>query len=704
MTATQAPATGIARLLRPRSVAIVGLSTDPSKHGARVLRHLRSLGYAGDLYGVNPRASSVDGVEVVPRVADLPVPVDAIVCAVPAVALPETVAQAADRGVGAAVIFTAGFAEAGEAGRARQRELTEAARGGGLRLLGPNSAGMVRPSSRVALSFLTSLDRPPEQIRSGKVAVVTQSGGAGSFLVNRAAARGEGLAALVSTGNEADITVEAVIAALVDDDEVEAIAVILEAVRNGAEFIAAVQAAHAAGKPVVVCKLGRSNAGRDVMRTHTGALADERRVTDGVLDALGVTVTETPAETLDVAEVLARTRPAAGRRVGVVTHSGGNAVLLADLAEDAGLHLPAVPPELVTELGEFFMHGAVGNPMDLGAIMSGPHRFAEVVSRATKGFDVVLAVSTPHPPAFTRVRGETLLALKDSPVPVVNLWLAGDVGEEGLTLLRRGNAPVVTEPRAAVRALAGLVRLGELARQRRGQGTPALRTAPLSLPGGAGATTEAQAKALLADWGVPVVAGAVVRGRDDAVTAARRLGYPVVVKISAANLEHKTDVGGVRLDLRSDGDVAAAYDEVTAAVARAAPDAAVDGVLVEQFRPGVEVIVGVRHDETFGPVVLVGLGGLLAEALEDVAVAPAPVPVESARRMLSRLRMAAVLSTARGGPAPDVDALAEIVATISRRFRDHAATIDELEANPLVFGHDGWVAVDAVLRLRTSDR
>jgi acyl-CoA synthetase (NDP forming) len=698
---TDAAATGIARLLRPQSVAIVGLSTDPSKHGARVLRHLRAVGYAGEIYGVHPRESSVNGVTVVPRVADLPVAVDAMVCAVPAAALPDALEQGAELGVGAAVIFTAGFAEAGEDGRARQRELTAVARRGGLRLLGPNSAGIIRPSSRVVLSFLTSLDRPPEQIRPGKVAVVTQSGGAGSFLVNRAAARGEGLAALVSTGNEADVTAESVVAALVDDDEVHAIALVLEAVRDGATFIAAVDAAHAAGKPVVVCKLGRSATGRDVMRTHTGALADERRVTEGVLDALGVTVAQTPAEMLDVAEVMARTRPPAGPRVGVVTHSGGNAVLLADLAEDVGLQLPPVPPPLVAELSEFIEHGAVGNPMDLGAIMSGPHRFAEVVSRATRGFDVVLAVSTPHPPAFTRVRGETLLALKDSAVPVVNLWLAGDLGEEGLALLRRGDAPVVTEPRAAVRALAGLIRLGERERER-GQSQPARHAATSTLPRlehGA-SPTEAHVKALLADWGVPVVPGMVAADRDSAVAEARRLGFPVVLKINATNLEHKTDAGGVRLDLRSEAEVATAYDEVTSAVATAVPDAKVAGVLIERFSPGVEVIVGVRHDQAFGPVVLVGLGGVLAEALDDVAVAPAPVAPEGVQRMLSRLRTSGVLRSARGAAAPDVDALTEIVATVSSRFCEHADQIDELEINPLVFGSDGWVAVDAVLRLR----
>ena len=699
MTSVTSPAAdGVQRLLRPQSVAIVGLSTDPSKHGGRVLRHLRALGYAGEILGVHPKADEIDGVPISPTVSDLPVAVDAMVCAVPAGALPGVIAEGAARGVGSAVIFGAGFAEAGDQGRDRQRELVAATGDSGLRILGPNSAGMVRPSSRVALSFLTSLDRPGEQIRSGPVAVVTQSGGAGSYLVNRAAARGQGLAVLVSTGNEADITAEAVIETLVTDDEVRAIALVLEAVRNGARFIAAVQAAQDAGKPVVVCKLGTSAAGREVMRTHTGAMADERRVTAGVLDALGVTVAKTPGELLDVAEVLARTRPPAGPTVGVVTHSGGNAVLLADLAAEEGLELPPVPDDLADELAEYINHGAAGNPMDLGAIMSGPHRFGEVVARTAAKYDMVLAVSTPHPPSFTPARAESLVALVDGPVPVVNLWLAGDLGEPGLQMLRDAGAPVVTEPRAAVKALRALV---ELARREAPAAVPATGSdAAAALVGLEGAVTEAQAKHLLSAWGLPVVAGILARDAPAAADAADTLGFPVVVKISAPGLEHKSELGGVRLNLRTRDEVIAAVDEMLAQ--GASHDLAVDGVLVEQFRPGLEMIVGARHDETFGPVVLVGLGGVLAEALDDVVVAPAPVTPAGVARMLKRLRASGVLQSSRSGPAPDVDQLCGLVSTFSTRFVQAADRVSEAEINPLVFGASGWLALDAVVRLRQS--
>ncbi len=625
-----------------------------------------------------------------------------MVCAVPAAALPEVVAQGAELGAGAAVIFGAGFAEAGAEGRRRQLALVAAAGHGGLRILGPNSAGMIRPSSRVALSFLTSLDRPGNEIRSGPVAVVTQSGGAGSFLVNRAAARGQGLAAVVSTGNEADITAETVIETLVGDDEVRAIAVVLEAVRDGARFIAAIKAAHAAGKPVVVCKLGTSAAGREVMRTHTGALADERRVTAGVLDALRVTVTQTPGELLDVAEVMARTRPPAGPTVGVVTHSGGNAVLLADLAAEEGLALPPVPPDLAEELAGYINYGAVGNPMDLGAIMSGPHRFGEVVARTARAYDMVLAVSTPHPPAFTRQRAESLLALADSPTPVVNLWLAGDLGDEGLQILRAAGMPVVTEPRAAVRALRALVTMHAQAADEPAPPPHAPGPSPaLNALCDAAAPTEAQAKSLLAEWGIPVVAGHVVADSAAAAQAARDLGFPVVLKVNVPGLEHKTDVGGVRLNLRTTDEVSTATDDMLAEVRRLAPQAHVEGVLVERFSPGLEMIVGARHDDTFGPVVLVGLGGVLAEALSDVVVAPAPVTAHGVGAMLRRLRAGAMLESARSGPAPDRGALCDIVATFSRRFVESGDRLSEVEINPLVFGPSGWIAVDAVVRLQS---
>jgi acyl-CoA synthetase (NDP forming) len=712
-------------LLSPDSVAIVGLSADPAKHGNRVLRNLRRLGYGGRIWGVNPRRTVIDGIETVPTVSALPERPDVLVCAVPSAALPEVFGDAGDRGADAAIVFGGGFAETGAAGRRAQGQLVAMARRAGVRLLGPNSGGVVHAGGGVALSFLTWLDRPIEQVRGGPVALVTQSGGMGSYIHSLAAARGGGLAVSISTGNEADVGVAEVIAGLAVREDVHAIALILETVRDGPAFMAAVRSAHGAGKPVIACRLGTSDHGRQLMRSHTGALAGPTRVLDGVCDALGVTLVETPGELLDVAEMMAGARVPTGGRVGVVTHSGGTAILVSDLATRHGLSLPAPPPPLATCLAPLLDHGSAANPTDLGAIIGGPHRFAEVVEQFldSDAYDVVLAVTTPHPPAHTAQRARGLLATGRSPVPLLHLWMAGDLGAEGLALLRRGGAPVVEDPRAAVRALAGLVGLHQLAcdgfvpsactddlRVDVDDGAEDFGAARVrvSVSGPAGgddtehqAASEHQAKAVLQRWGIPVVRGGMAHTADHAVAVAERLGYPVVVKISSAAILHKTEVDGIRVGLRSAEDVAAAFDGVVAGAATAVPDAAIDGVLVEQFRPGLEMVVGMVVDETFGPVALVGVGGIDAEARADVAVAPAPVTVAGARRLVSRLR-ADLTSGGRTYEPPDLDALAAIVHRLSAYFRAHDGRIIELEINPLTWGPHGWQAVDALLRRAPS--
>lgn len=351
-------------LLDPRSVAIAGLSSDPAKHGRRVFANLRKLGFAGDVWGVNPGVPQIEGIAVYPSVADLPVPPDLVVCAVPASATVEVVSQCS--GVGAMVVFASGFGETGPDGLARQVELSQKAAEVGVRMLGPNSGGVIRPGRGLAASFLTCLDRPADQIRTGPVGVVTQSGGTGSYLHNLAAARGGGLAVSVSTGNEGDIKLGEAVEAVARLDEVKALLALVETVRDGLAFIDAVETARSLGKPVVVGRIGTSSQGKTLMRSHTGAMAVPEAVLSGVLDALGVVVAELPGEAYEVAEMLGRIAPPAGKRSAIVTHSGGMAILLADLAERHGLHLPSPSTELETKLGPLLDHGAANNPLDMG--------------------------------------------------------------------------------------------------------------------------------------------------------------------------------------------------------------------------------------------------------------------------------------------------------------------------------------------------
>jgi acyl-CoA synthetase (NDP forming) len=556
---------------------------------------------------------------------------------------------------------------------------------------------VINPARGVALSFLTCLDRPGDEIRPGPVGLVTQSGGTGSYLHNLAAEAGSGFAVSISTGNEADLGVAEAMTALAGRDDVEAIAVVLEVVRDGAGFMAAVDTAHRAGKPVVVCRIGRSERGRHLVQSHSGALADPSSVFEGVCASLGVTLTSTPGELFAVAEIMARTAIPNGDRVGVVTHSGGTAILLSDLAAEHGLDLPPPSTELIEGLSVLLDHGSSNNPIDMGGIIGGPHRFAEVVAQFAESdeYDLVLAVSTPHPPAHSVTRAETLATMGAGGPPLVHLWMAGDQAQGGLDVLRSSGAAITDEPRAAIVAIAGLLR------RRAGAAEAAERSSTTSSPGGeerpTGDLAEHEAKELLSRLGIPIVPGALARSAAEATEIAARLGLPVVVKVNSAQIVHKSAIGAVKVGIDSLDDVATAFDEVTALARSAAPGAEVDGARVEKHAEGLEVIVGAVIDDTFGPVVLVGVGGVLTEVVDDVIFAPAPVSARRVRRLLTMLRSNLLAGERDDGPV-DVQALAGIVSRLSEWFAASGPGVSDLEINPLVWNGRGWQAVDAVVR------
>ena len=697
---------GLARLVEPASVAIVGLSADPAKHGGKVLTSLRRFGFDGPVWGVNPKRPEVEGVEVVASLTDLPTSPDAVVLAVPAAVTPDVIAAAGQVGAGAAILFGGGFAEAGDDGVALQAKIVGLARDHGLRLLGPNSAGVINPSAGTVMSFLTCLERPADQLRLGPVGLITQSGGTGSFLHNLAAERGSGFALSISTGNEADIDAAEALQHLVDHPDVRAIALVLETVRDGPRFVAAARAALRAHKPIVVCKIGRSAVGQQVMRTHTGALAGSERAYDAAFDALGITVTSTPTELFDVAELMARTPVPAGDRVGIVTHSGGTAVLLADRASAAGLALPQPSDRLRERLGPYLQHGASGNPTDLGGIITAPHRYVEVVRSFVDDpdYDLVVPVSTPHPSAHTCDRATALAALADEvDKPLPNLWLAGDLGTEGLAILRASDAPVTTDLRSLVTAVSGLARLGA---KRRDDDPPSAKppdpdvTALLDSAEGS-ALDEAESLRLIEAMGLPTVAAEVVGDAAEAARAADRLGYPVVLKAVSKDLPHKSDVGAVLLNLADETELAAGWEQLITRLADRAPTARIEGYLVERYLPGVEMLAGLVRDPTFGPVVLVGIGGTVAEAIDDVAVALPPLSERSAAALIDRLRGGALLRGFRGAAPVDEAALSRFLVHLSEIAGTYSDRIDELDLNPVVYAEGRWHVADALVHLHT---
>ena len=509
---------------------------------------------------------------------------------------------------------------------------------------------------------------------------MTQSGGTGSYIHNLAAERGSGLGISISTGNEADIDIADGISALTEMDEIRVIALVMETVRDGAGFVEAIQDAHLAGKHVVACRLGVSDHGRAMTATHTGAMARPSAVLDGVLSALGVTLAETPGELLDIAEVVARADRPNGDRLGIVTHSGGMAILLTDLAERHGLKLP--PPSRATaeSLTDLLDHGTATNPLDMGGIIGGPSRFADVVEafESSGDYDAVLAVSTAHPRAHTLERARTLIERESS---AIHLWMAGDIGAGGLDTLRLAGLPVTTEPRAAIKALAVLTS---------GPVKPLdVHDSRLGVPVAA-ATNETVAKTTVSRWGVAVPEGGLARSPDGALEIAARLGGRVVVKVSSADITHKTDAGGVELDVAAP-DAGEAFTAVTSRATAARPNAVVAGAIVERQVRGFEVIVGGVTDPTFGAMLLAGIGGLAAESFQP-AMSLIPTFIEHAHDLISRAPgLRSMLDRIDLDAAP---ALARDLLTLSAGFVE--SPVLEFEINPLTWAGDRWIAVDAL--------
>jgi acyl-CoA synthetase (NDP forming) len=413
----------------------------------------------------------------------------------------------------------------------------------------------------------------------------------------------------------------------------------------------------------------------------------------------------------EVVEILARAPVPRGEGVGIVTHSGGTAVQLADRADELGLSLPAPSPELQERLGPLLQFGAAANPADLGGIVTQPGRFPKVVQcfLDEPAYDVVVATSTPHPPSHTEERAHALVRLaKETAKPLIHLWLAGGQAEHGVRILRESNIPVATNMDALLRAIQGLSLIRRLRDERlTGKGArsgPSLGKKPPSLhSAGAEATlAEPAAKALLRDAGIRIPPGKLAASESEAVEAAASLGFPVVLKIVSAGIPHKTEAGVVRLNLRGPEEVRSAWKEAWDSARRHSPAASVKGALIEKFLPGVEMILGIVRDPAFGPLVLIGTGGVMAEVFADVCLALPPVTHARAAELIRSLKGFRLLGGFRGGPKADLDDLADLVERVSLIAVEWGDRIEEMDLNPVAYSQGNWWALDALVRLKAS--
>lgn len=699
MTKTYPDREHIARLLAPASVAVVGASDKPGALGASVLGNLLRNDFAGKIYPVNPNRDRIGDLPCLPSVDALPLGVDVAVLAIPQAFVLDTVRGLAARQVGAAIIFSAGFAEGGPEGLAQQAEIARIAREANMVIEGPNCLGLVNHVDNAALTFVeTAITRPT----GPALAVVSQSGAMAAVLCTTMLARAVPVSYSVSTGNEAASGVEHYIDWLVRDPHTQVVAMIVEQFRNPQAFLAAARAIHAAGKRIVLLHPGKSSAARESAATHTGAMAGDYALMRAKVERAGVIFAETLEELGDIAEILLRSPALPRAEVAVLGESGAFKALTLDLAEELGLPLADLhdgdSPELRAALPVFV---PVSNPLDITAQgLSQPVIYTNTLNAllADDRIGAVVAGIIQGDPVTAQIKVPAILAALHAahkPVVFAGLDEGADIPAHHIAALRAAGATWLPSTERALRAL---TRLGRAATRDLADATPDAFPIP-ALDDETGVIPEYRAKALLAPLGLPFPRGGFAASEDAAVAAASASGYPVAMKAQATALSHKSEAGGVILNLPDEAAVRAAWTRIHANVAAYDAGITLDGVLIETMGArGLEMIVGAKNDPDWGPVVLAGFGGVTAEILKDVALITPDLDETQITAALMGLKNAPLLAGWRGAPALDVPALVALIRKVAALLVAHPRLL-ELDLNPVILRPegDGLLALDALM-------
>jgi len=691
----------LAPLLRPRSIALLGASSDPGRGNGRTLRYLVEGGFAGPVYPVNNRRDEVQGLRAYRSILDVPEAVDIAIVAVPAAATIDAIRDCARRQVKSAVIFAAGFAELGAEGRAMQDRISAIARETGIRVLGPNSLGLYDARARSFMTFSSMFeDGYPT---GGRIGMVTQSGGYGSQVRKLAWLRGLSIVQWVSTGNECDVDAAEVIAAMALDPDIDVILCYLEGARDGRRLIAALESARLRRKPVISIKVGRTSAGSAAAASHTAALAGEDRVFDEVFRRHGVYRADSVEEMLDVAYAATRGRLPGGDSVVVLSPSGGFAVHMTDQAIGSGLRMPPVPQPIQEQLRAMIPFSSPVNPVDItGQVLNDLGIFGKALDLLmSSGVYDAAAIFVGMAGAAPSLAAQWHTALTEAARrhPDKTMMLSILAGPEVAAKYEQAGFTVFEDTSRMLRAHSALVRFSAaFARPPlAGQGAAADRG---PLPRAEDYRTEADAKRLLDRIGIAVPDDAVCDDADDAVRHASAIGFPVAVKVVSKEIAHKTEVGGVQLYLADAAAVRLAVDEIERSVRAARPEAVIDGYLVTRMAgEGVDCLLGIRRDPVFGPIVVFGAGGVLAELLDDTVVRLAPVSEDEALDMVGCTRVGRLLRGFRNARPADVAALARAISRLSHFAAADPAAPPGIEVNPLRVFSDGRgvIALDALV-------
>ncbi|GAB4368037.1 MAG: acetate--CoA ligase [Deltaproteobacteria bacterium] len=660
-------------LFRPRSVAVIGASSNPEKMGHQIFRNLAEAGFAGTLLPVNPKGETILGIPSVRSAADLPEGVDLAVVIIPARLVPATILELGSRKVRAAIVITGGFAESGEEGAALQEEMVRNASRCGIRLVGPNCQGINYPWHGLCASW-------PLITRRGDIALVSQSGTVGAALADWASEERLGFSAFVSMGNRADVDEADLIGFFADDPNTRVVALYIEGVQDAPKFLGAVGRCR---KPVVIFKAGRTERGRQAAESHTRSLAGRDEIYDAVFRQHGIHRADTLEDLYDFAKALAYLPAPAGPRMLIVTSSGGSAIIATDVAEKEGFRVDPLPADLAGTLrGILPAHCIVGNPLDLTGDTDAA-RYANVLEAAGDHYDVVMTIFGDPIPGASEV-------VRPGRCDLVSYLGGAEIERDERRKMHERKIAVFPTPERAVRALACHSRFDRKRFPRRsGEVVP-----PPPAPDEAGRLlSPSESIDLLERHRFPVVRSAAAAGEEEAVEAARAIGFPVAVKIDTAKVSHKSDIGGVILGVHDEEGVRKAVRRIGEAARRSG--AGTTGFLISAMaEPGVEVIVGVTRDLQFGPAVLFGVGGVLVELLRDVTFRLVPLSERDAEEMLEEIRGAPILGGIRGRPAADRRAIRDLLLAVSE-FARTTPGLREMDLNPVIVRESGLLIADA---------
>lgn len=694
----------IQALTHPKSVAVIGASNDKTRIGGRPVHYLVEGGFGGPIYPINPSRDEVQGLKAYPSVEDVPEPVDCAIIATPTHAVLPAIQSCARKGVRAVVIFSAGLAEMGAEGQRVQDEILAVARAHDMRILGPNCLGMFNTAADSYLTFSGTYEDVVGT--SGRIGLVSQSGGYAGELVKQAKRIGLTFGSWITTGNEADVEAGEIIAAYAQDPNIDVILAYLESARNKDTLVAGLEAARLARKPVIVLKVGRSEQGALAAAAHTASLAGADAVYDAVFARYGAYRARSTEEMLDLAYACSQGVYPKGKRLVVLTASGGIGVQAADFAQDEGLDVAPLPEDVRAEIVKLVPNAGTHNPVDLtGALAHDPELYARGLELALGSgqFDMAyINIGVLAGMAYAAPRLLDSLTPVAARYPAVPKIVAVMASPEIVGAYEAGGYLSFGEPARALRALAGLYHFTQA--WSRPAPAPAAVSAAMPVIPARKAFSEAEAKAFVAAAGVRVPEEHLVQDAAGALDAATQIRGPVAIKVVSADLLHKSDVGGVALDVAV-ADAGRALDTMRAAVQGHAPNARIEGFLVTpMIRGGTECFVGAQQDPVFGTSVTFGLGGVAVELYRDVATRVAPIDRREALELIDATRASALLKGYRGRPKADVAALADAIVHIAALAEANRDTVDTIEINPLLVFDEGKgvIALDAVIAPRAD--